>query len=70
MMIERILSNVEQLEKLAESEKNRLTAMPARSRILGNKEIIIERDIECMDNARFSMQEAINELSKIFEALS
>jgi len=69
-LIQGLLSNVESIQELTDFENSRLLSMDARRRILGNKEFIIVRDTQCMDNARLSIQDAINELSKIFEPLS
>lgn len=69
-MIENLQANVYFLESLIKSENERLAKMSSRQCVLGNKEDIINRDIACMDIARLSITDAIEDLSKVLETLS
>lgn len=69
-MIKSLQSNIDSLESLIKSENDRLEKMDNRQRALDNKEDIIIRDTACMDIARLSITDAIEDLSKVLETIS
>lgn len=67
LIVEKLQSLSNEIELLIQSEDNRLANMDSRKRILGNKEDTIEINKICMDSARLSIEDAIEDLSKVFE---
>jgi hypothetical protein len=67
LIVEKLQSLSNEIELLIQSEDNRLANMDNRKRILGNKEYTIETNKICMDSARLSIEDAIEDISKVLE---
>ena len=63
-MVEQLQDMTTQLEQMLGSERAELQAMSARKRILADREIKMESDIQNMDIARVQIDSVIEDLCK------